>query len=53
MSQTLQVLELNVNVFAEFLHAVWLIDVDTNRWSAVDTHGKVPVRIFFSCDYTL
>ncbi|XP_051191962.1 acyl-CoA-binding domain-containing protein 4 [Lolium perenne] len=23
--------------------SVWLIDVETNSWSAVDTHGKVPI----------
>jgi hypothetical protein len=35
----------SVNDSAEFLYAVWLIDVETNSWSAVDTYGKIPVRI--------
>ena len=38
---------------AVFLPAVWFIDLETNSWSAVDTYGKVPVRVFLSCGYTL
>jgi hypothetical protein len=37
-----------VNDSAAFLDAVWLIDVQANSWSAVETYGKVPVRILSS-----